>query len=170
MFLLRFRHIGSSPFGRFGDQNGDRRADRSTDAQKRSKCRPSGAQGRPKVLKRGPEGEGLLTPFRIIFRGRTMGARPRVPWAWSSRDFSVDWAMIFNVFSSNVSLFSIERFKKSIHPSMNQSINQSSNQAINDSIDTSNHPSINQSIDRSIDASLRPLGQGTVAGLPQAVG
>ena len=165
LFLLWFRHIGSSSFGRLGDQNGDRRADRSTDAQKRRKCRPSGAQGRPKVPKRGPEGEGLLTPFRIIFRGRTMGARPRVPWAprgvdpWSSRDFSVDWGMIFDVVSSKLPLFSIERFKKSIHPSMNQSINQTIKPSMTQSIHQTIHPSINRSIDRSI-AEIARSGHG----------
>ena len=51
LFLLWFRHIGPSSFGRFGDQDGDRRADRPTDTQKQRKCRPSGAQGRPKVPK-----------------------------------------------------------------------------------------------------------------------
>ena len=137
LFLSWFRHIGSSSFGRLGDQNGDRRADRSTDAQKRRKCRPSGAQGRPKVPKRGPEGEGLLTPFRIIFRGRTMGARPRVPWAPRGGRPMVlprlfgrlgdDFRRFFIKISS---LFdrAIQKINPSIHESINQSIKQSSHQ------------------------------------------
>ena len=56
LFLLWFRHIGPSSFGRFGEQNGDRRADHPPDTQKRRKSRPSAAQGRPNVPKWSPGG------------------------------------------------------------------------------------------------------------------
>ena len=88
LFLLWFRHIGPSSFGRFGDQNGDRRADRPTDTQKPRKCRPSGAQGR-KNSENGPPGGGGWAHFSDLFSisdplgaqlgspGRPVGPRAR---------------------------------------------------------------------------------------------
>jgi hypothetical protein len=66
LFLLGFRHIGPSSFGRFGDQNGDRRADRPADTQKQRKCRPSGAQG-PKISENGPPGGGSMKSLFDLF-------------------------------------------------------------------------------------------------------
>ena len=137
--LLWFGDIGPSSFGRFGDQNGDRRADRPGDTEKQRKCRPSGAQGRPKVPKRGPEGEGLLTHFRTIFLGRTMGARPRVPWAPRGGQPMVlprlfgrlgnDFRRFFIKISSLIDR-AIQKINPSIHASINQPINQSNKPSI----------------------------------------
>ena len=100
MFLLWFRHIGPSWCGRFGHQNGDRRANHPPDTQKRRKCRPGGAQGRPSVPERtsgGGSANSLFRPFSINFR-------PRVPWAPRGVPEVRFW-MVWDLFRSILGLF-----------------------------------------------------------------
>jgi len=70
---------GTSCAARFGHRNGDRRTDRLPDAQKRRKCRPDGAQGRPRVPKRSPGGGVRELPFSSFFRLNSLGRSPGVP-------------------------------------------------------------------------------------------
>ena len=79
LFLLWFRHIGPSWVRRFRCQSGDRRADRPPDTQKRRKCRPDGAQGRPSVPEWSPGGGVRLSTFSTHFRPRSPRAPQRVP-------------------------------------------------------------------------------------------
>ncbi len=70
---------GTSCAARFGHRNGDRRTDRLPDTPKRRKCRPGGAQGRPRVHKRGSGGGVRELPFSSFFRLGSLGRSPGAP-------------------------------------------------------------------------------------------
>ena len=103
LFLLWFRHIGPSSFGRFGEQNGDRRADHPPDTQKRRKSRPSAAQGRPNA-------KSLFGQFSVNFRPRVPRAPRRVPegrflTVWG-RFWSI-WGLFWHDFETILEQFSV---------------------------------------------------------------